>query len=223
MNADETRLMEAVRKGDAGAVRELLAADRRLASARTPEGVPAILLAVYHRHPEIARVFLDHGAEPDVFAGSALGLADRVRSLVAADPALARAHGPDGHTPLGLAAFFGHREVVKLLLEAGADANARSRNAMRVAPIHAAAAAHDVAIVRLLVEAGADVNAAQEKGFVALHEAASEGDMELIRVLVEAGARIDALTEDGRSAEDLAREKGRDEAVRTLQSLRVRG
>lgn len=48
-----------------------------------------------------------------------------VRALVGEDGALARTFGVDGATALHHAAFHGHREIVDLLLKAGADINAR--------------------------------------------------------------------------------------------------
>lgn len=48
-----------------------------------------------------------------------------VRALVNEDASLARACGADGATALHHAAFHGHREIVDILMKAGADINAR--------------------------------------------------------------------------------------------------
>ncbi|HEX8697155.1 MAG TPA: ankyrin repeat domain-containing protein [Longimicrobium sp.] len=53
------------------------------------------------------------------------GDAERVRTLLAAHPELARARDDEGATALHYAAFNGHRPVVDLLLAAGAELNAR--------------------------------------------------------------------------------------------------
>ena len=49
----------------------------------------------------------------------------RVRELLTSDPVLVRAKDADGAIALHYATEHGHREIVKLLLEHGADINAR--------------------------------------------------------------------------------------------------
>ena len=53
------------------------------------------------------------------------GDVDRVREQLAAQPDLVQARDAKGATALHLAALHGHRELVTLLLERGADINAR--------------------------------------------------------------------------------------------------
>ena len=50
---------------------------------------------------------------------------------------------PDGFTPLGLSVFFRQPDVARLLVEAGADVDAKASNTLQVAPIHAAVARSD--------------------------------------------------------------------------------
>ncbi len=72
----------------------------------------------------MSQEFID--AQVGVFAAAAKGQTDELRSLVEKDPALINAYSPEGFTPLGLAAFFGHAEAVEALLAAGADVNYRA-------------------------------------------------------------------------------------------------
>ena len=50
-----------------------------------------------------------------------------VENMLKADPSLASAFDSDGATPLHYATFNAHREVVEILLKAGADINARDK------------------------------------------------------------------------------------------------
>src|SRR5205814_1523496 len=138
--------------------------------------VSAILLAVYHGRHDIAQLFLDRGAELTFGEAVALGDTQRVHALLAGQPSLLHDYTPDGFPPAGLAIFFRHPELARDLIERGADVSAASRNAQRVAPIHAAASVADTASTRLLLERGADPNARQHLGYAPLHAAAANGD-----------------------------------------------
>jgi ankyrin repeat protein len=87
------------------------------------------------------------------FAACRAGALPALRLLLAADPALARARY-EGTTGLHLAV--GHPGAVGLLLEHGADPNARDEgdNAL---PLHFAAGGAPLESVRLLLDAGSDV------------------------------------------------------------------
>ena len=86
------------------------------------------------------------------------GDAEAVRRLLARRPKLADAElDSGGNRPLHLASLYGHREIVKLLLGAGADPRARNRH--RYTPLHDAVTNNHKSIVEMLVAAGVDVNA----------------------------------------------------------------
>lgn len=145
------------------------------------------------------------GMELNLFEAAAVGDLARVRALVEADPALANAFAADGFHPLGLAAFFGHPDVLGFLIEAGADVNAPSRNRMTVTALHSAIAARDRESAFALIAAGADVNAAQQDAFTPLHEAAQNGDRDVVEALLAAGADPSAQLSTGERPADLAR------------------
>lgn len=166
MNAQEQELIEAVKKGDADKIKQLLAKDRALANARTKTGESAILLAMYYGQRGIANLLWDYDAEMNVWEAASVGAIERARQLVESDPSLIRAISHDGFTPLQLAAFFGNKEAVEFFVSRGADVNAISHNATfaRGVPIlQSAVASGNVEVVRLLLEHGAKPNVMNEQ------------------------------------------------------------
>lgn len=94
---------------------------------------------------------------------------------------------PDwGNTPLHYAARGGHKAAIELLLEHGADINAK--NDRGATPLYRAIAS--AAIVDYLVKRGATVDAKDNLGRTPLHWAASEGFAESCEVLLAAGADV---------------------------------
>jgi ankyrin repeat protein len=99
---------------------------------------------------------------------------------------------------------------VRRLLARGARVDQPSVNAMRVMPLHSAAAARSVTIARLLIEHGAHVNARQGEsgGFTPLMEAALNGHVELVELLLAFGADPTLRDAGGHSAAHHARSGG---------------
>ncbi len=71
--------------------------------------------------PELAAYAIERGAAVDVHAAARLGIMDRLRELIAHDPALVHARGGDGQTPLHFACKV---EVAEFLLDHGAEIDA---------------------------------------------------------------------------------------------------
>jgi ankyrin repeat protein len=101
----------------------------------------------------------------EIIKAAKSGDAERIRVLLAKDKALIGARDKDGSTPLHCAVWKGHQQVVEVLLEAGADANAQNENDhWGTTPLHAAAHADQALIAQLLIDYGADVNATDREG-----------------------------------------------------------
>jgi ankyrin repeat protein len=147
--------------------------------------------ALYEGKPELARELAAARSDLDVFEAAAIGDVERLRALLDDDPSLATAWSADGFTSLHFAAFFGHPAAAKLLVERGAELEARSTNeqfALDARPLHSAAAAGRREVCEVLLDAGADVNAVQHGGYTALLEARQNGNEELAQLLLQHGA-----------------------------------
>jgi ankyrin repeat protein len=210
-------IIEAIRTGDVTRVHEMLDADPRLAGTRNENGVSAVLLATYYGRNEIAEALIERGAELDIFEASAVGRAERVEEILKDRPELANEYAGDGFTPLGLASFFCHGEVARLLIERGADVNAASKNTQLVTPLHSAVSRRQTLIAEALLAHGANVNARQQSGVTPLHQAAHNGQAEMVRLLLAHGADVQARMDDGQTPLSMALETGDTEIIDLLR------
>src|SRR5205085_8069146 len=116
----------------------------------------------------------------------------------------------DSETVLMTAARAGNVDAVRMLIDRGADVNAREHYKGQTALMWAAAERH-AAVVKLLLERGADwtvrstdretkppklsaassISPIPRGGFTALLFSAREGDIETARVMLDAGVDID--------------------------------
>jgi ankyrin repeat protein len=202
-----TKFFAAIRAGDQTEVTRLLDDNPSLANARDENDAAAALTAAYYHEPDIARLLVRRGAELNIFEACAVGELPRVKDWVEQQPEWINAYAPDGFQPLGLAAFFGHADIVEFLLDKGATVNSPSHNPMRVMPLHSAIANKHIGIARLLLDRGADVNATQADDFTPLHEAAQNGMLEVTQWLIDQGAAINPrLSSNGKTPLALASE-----------------
>ena len=104
----------------------------------------------YDCTPEEAAPLIERGAVVDVWAAAHLGMFDRLRALVDADPSLVHARGGDGKTPLHCARTV---EIARYLLDRGAAIDARDVDHESTPAQYLVREAPDVA--RLLVDRGA--------------------------------------------------------------------
>lgn len=221
--SDNDLFLDAVKQGDLPRVEHFLSANRDLARAVDSRGVSALLLALYGGHRGAAESIRARRPHLSMGEAAAFGALDEIREILRISPESANGTGPDGFSPLGLAAYFGHTDAVRLLLGAGAKPSAPSANAMQVTPLHSACAQADadcaVTISVFLLAAGADPNARQHGGWTPLHAAAARGNLPLGEALVRAGAEPSPVSDEGKTPIQLAREGGHQRFAEWLRGV----
>jgi ankyrin repeat protein len=118
-----------------------------------------------------------------------------VAAMLDSNPALLGDRLPNGKTPLHTAAYAGKIDIVRLLIDRGADLNAATTAGS--VPLHGAAINGHEAVIRLLVEKGAEVNVTNQGGYTPLTNAAIFGNVATIKFLLDSGAKIEPTTPTG--------------------------
>jgi ankyrin repeat protein len=213
-------LHEAASKGLAQTVRWRLTEG---AGVDVPDsnGSTALSLAIKEGHIETVKLLLDRGADVEAPSGplsiKPIHLAAMTLNPTMMDTLLK--YHPDlesrcnGLTALYYAISAGDDGVVKLLLEAGANAKTRtlSEHGTGESVLHMAVGSFRQSMLPLLIRYGADVNASgtNPAGQTALHIAAQYGNEEALQELIDYGANVFATFPDGTTALDVAVQTGR--------------
>ena len=211
-----TALDHAVKRGDVEAVAALAGAGADVNGDR-PAFSP-LTRAIERGDVDMVVTLIDHGADVNRGIGSAQGsmkkewtsliYATREEDANVAIVAALLAAGARtdvvaaDRTPLMHAALNGNAEVASLLIDAGADVNARGEGELDYkTPIMFAAQSGDTATVGVLIEAGADVNARESSLYASsdtpLMYASLYGDAEMVEMLIEAGADVHVRNDNG--------------------------
>lgn len=90
------------------------------------------------------------------------GRLDKIKELLEQDPHLINAVDKDMYTPLHRACYGDHFEVVKYLIEKGA--NIAAETDLKWQPLHSCVQWNHVECAAYLIQCGADVNAPSEGG-----------------------------------------------------------
>jgi len=140
-------------------------------------------------------------------------------------PIIGRHHTPtgdaslgEGTTPLARAAKSNDLQLMKILLDAGADPKLTLKDRTTVLMIASAGGAvvgaYAVAIpvtedssieaIKLCLDRGVDINAFNTSGTTAVHAAVQRGGQKVVRYLAEHGAKLDMKNKQGRTPLDIA-------------------
>jgi len=105
-------------------------------------------------------------------------------------------------TPLTYATANGHVEVVRVLLEGGADVERATANQQTA--LHKAALYGYLEVCRLLLDWGAKVDSLDKWSDTPLHYAGRLGYLLVVKLLVERGTDVRVKNDNGLTARDLA-------------------
>ncbi len=119
-----------------------------------------------------------------------------------------------GATPLHIAAYFDHVEVLEGLLTEGTAVSARDNDWSTA--LHIAAERGNVRAVGCLLAHGSEIEAQNIFGFTPLHCAAKNGLQEVIEILIASGAPVNVEDLDGKTPLAFAACNGHLETVRRL-------
>jgi len=156
--------------------------------------------------PDVMKMLLQRGANVDA--------ALRGRAMLLHHEATGNANLVGGSTTLLKAATTSDVELVKILLDAGA--NPHLTNQQKTNTLMAAAGLNwkaiasigteeeSIEVIRMLMAKGVDVNAANDLGETAMHGAAQRGANKVIQFLADNGAAIDPVNKRGRTPYDEA-------------------
>jgi ankyrin repeat protein len=185
-------------------------------------------MAIENNSVAIIKLLLTHGANPNILSAGLAGETPLAEVLLShtlnkfqkykllkilldsgADVNRASAFGD---TALYYAAYTGNITCVKLLLERGANPNARGfcEKPMLGLVIESAYPLADCEIIKLLLEHGADVNSIDLQGITPLMHAAWRASVDVIQLLLERGADSTIKDNYGRTALTVAIEKHSD-------------
>ena len=136
------------------------------------------------------------------------------RVLIASGVDINEISGSPVRTALIRAAEYGYREIVELLIKAGADVSAQADEGLSALYLASVRGHHDV--VDMLLQAGAQPGISDDNGVTPLHGAAYLQHPEVVELLIKAGADVNARDCSGAFALGLAAEAGNAPIVEML-------
>ncbi|KAF4885483.1 Ankyrin-3 [Colletotrichum fructicola] len=213
---DETPLITAVRNGQRGVIKKLIALGAAT-ETRDDNGDTALLAAVASDEEDaiaITRLLLDRTtegcADPNTGGGvhptalymaASQGKGKLVEELINLG-ANVNAVGGKYHTALTVAVYAGHAEVAEFLLEKGAAQEILDNPPFIFTPLQAAIYSDQIELVTKLLEAGQEesVDYLDSQGRTALHIAMRMGSTDMVSALIEIAApKLDLRDKQGRS------------------------
>lgn len=220
-------MRETARNGLLEKVKYFLAVWPELLDARDEDGMTPLFLAAAFGHAEVARMFLDRGADMHAsnragampFHQAAYSGHGKVVELFLDRGEKVDVRDRDDRTALHLTAWKDQGEVARLLIEKGARVDAGDDAGGGATPLHYAAALGSTGVAALLLEHCADVGAMAKGGITPLHLAVSRKHPAMVRLLLAYDAGVMRPDAKDGTALDLAPRIGDKEPASLLRGL----
>jgi len=131
----------------------------------------------------------------DIHRAVEKGNLEKVQKLLHKTPGWVNEKDEMGRTPLQIAAYFGHTELVKYLLSQGAQVNAKD-GIQRDTALHLAAAMGSPEICEILLNAGADIDITNNRNDTPLFLAVTRKKKQVAELLLKRGAQVNTKCQD---------------------------
>ena len=142
--------------------------------------------------------------------------ADKVKDLIDQGANINEADA-SGDSPLIMAAYQGYTEIVRLLLEAGADVTVVDPG-MKATALHAAAYAGRSEAAKLLIDYHIDIDKqGPNNGYTALHDAIWQNNIDTAHIIIEGGAKLHIKSHSGQTPLEFALSRNRREIAAMIQ------
>ncbi|TMU87681.1 ankyrin repeat domain-containing protein [Bacillus sp. BHET2] len=161
----------------------------------------------------------------EFFKAIELGDIARVEQSLKNDTNLCNGENEHGLTALGVAAHYGHLDIVELLLNFGADINSVSNSKVSYIPsntaLHAGIAGNaSKELVKFLLDQGAKVDQPDSSGHTALHIAAFDGSADIVTLLLAYGDGQEMYTDsEHRTPLEIAKERDNKEFLKAHEDF----
>ncbi|XP_063991503.1 ankyrin repeat domain-containing protein 17 isoform X4 [Diachasmimorpha longicaudata] len=224
IKGDCTPLMEAASAGHVDIV-SLLIAHGADVNAQSTSGNTPLMYGCAGGHEDVVKVLLEAGANVEdhnenghtpLMEAASAGHVPVAKILLENGAGINTHSNEFKESALTLACYKGHLDMVRFLLEAGADQEHKT-DEMHTALMEASMDGH-VEVARLLLDSGAQVNMPTDSFESPLTLAACGGHVDLAMLLIERGANIEEVNDEGYTPLMEAAREGHEEMVALLLS-----
>lgn len=172
-------------------------------------GLPIMMAAVMMNHYNLVKAILQSGVDPNILHEQSAPQCDLLDEFIAAwqldDQTFEELTELGYKTPIHIAVNSNAFDIVKLLLESGANVNQPDLG--HCTPLHWACVKGNLRMVELLLKYGADPNAKDLAMSTPLHEAVRKNQLAITKLLLQHNARSNIQDLGGTTALEASKDK----------------